>query len=187
MTSQRGFSLLELLVATMVGTIVAGGLLSLYLATTRSFGESNAQAVLQRQGALALEEIGRQVRRAVGPGAISLATCNGNGRSVQVATPAGNVCYYANSDGALCEFWGTTCRNLLAGGLKTVVLLTQPATPDPRCPSGIPAGTPCFSMKVYETYPQVDVAFAIRDSDGDFDGVNAMSFAISLTCSGRNC
>jgi hypothetical protein len=42
-------------------------------------------------------------------------------------------------------------------------------------------------MKVYETYPQVDVAFAIRDSDGDFDGVNAMSFAISLTCSGRNC
>ena len=34
---------------------------------------------------------------------------------------------------------------------------------------------------------QVDLAFAIRDSDGDLDGVNVMAFSISLTCSGRNC
>ena len=34
---------------------------------------------------------------------------------------------------------------------------------------------------------QVDLAFAIRDSDGDLDGVNVMAFRISLTCSGRNC
>lgn len=189
MTSERGFSLPELLVAAMVGTLVIGGLLSLYLATARSFGESHAQVVLQRQGALAIEEIGRQVRGAVGPGAISLVTCNGNANSVQVATAAGPVCFYAGSDGALCEFRGTGCRNLLAGGLRTIVLLSQPATPDPRCPSGIPPGAPCLSVTANATYPtsQVDVAFAIRDSEGDLDGVNAMAFATSLTCRGRNC
>ena len=155
-------------------------------ATMRSFGESNAQVALQRQGALALDEIGRQVRRA---SAIAPGPCNGVPNSVQVSTPAGPVCYYADGSGALCEFWGTTCRNLLAGGLKSIVLLVQPAPPDPRCPPGIPAGAPCFSVTANPTYPtsQVDVALAIRDSDGDFDGVNAMAFAISLTCSGRNC
>jgi type II secretory pathway pseudopilin PulG len=186
MTSQRGFSLVELLVAAMAATLVIAGLLSLYVATTRSFGESNAQVVLQRQGALALDEIARQVRQA---SAIRLADCNGVPNSVQVSTLAGTVCYYGDDSGALCEFWGATCRNLLAGGLKSVVLLTQSATPDPRCPSGIPAGAPCFSVAPNATYPtsQIDVAFAIRDSDGDLDGMNAMSFAISLTCSGRNC
>ncbi len=34
---------------------------------------------------------------------------------------------------------------------------------------------------------QIDLAFAIRDSDGDLDGVNVMAFSLSLTCSGRNC
>ena len=187
MTSQRGFTLVELLVATAVGAVVVGGLFSLYLATMRSFEESDAQVVLQRQGALALEEIGRQVRGAVGPGAISLAICNGRADSVQVATAAGNVCYYADGAGALCEFRGTACRNLLAGGLKKIVLLRQPAPPDPRCPGAVPAGAPCFSATPNAAHPtsQLDVAFAIRD--GDVDRGNAMSFAISLTCSGRNC
>ena len=42
----------------------------------------------------------------------------------------------------------------------------------------MPLGTPTT---------QVDLTFAIRDSDGDLDGVNVMAFSISLTCSGRNC
>ena len=67
MTDQRGLSLVELLVAAMLTTVVAGGLFSAYVATTRSFGESSAQAALQRQGTLVLEEIGRQVRGAIEP------------------------------------------------------------------------------------------------------------------------
>ena len=67
MTDQRGLSLVELLVAAMLTTVVAGGLFSAYIATTRSFGESSAQAALQRQGTLVLEEIGRQVRGAIEP------------------------------------------------------------------------------------------------------------------------
>lgn len=75
MTDQRGLSLVELLVTAALTTVVAGALFSAYIATTRSFGESSAQAALQRQGTLALEEIGRQVRGAIEP---NLEACEGN-------------------------------------------------------------------------------------------------------------
>lgn len=207
MTDARGLSLVELLVAAMLTTVVAGALFSAYVATTRSFGESSAQAALQRQGTLVLEEIGRQVRGAIEPmpgekpqprAALSLDMCNGSPDSLWVRTATGEeICYYARDDGALCEARGTICRNLLAGGLKTITLLRQPAVPDPRCPPGLdlqprPAGAWCFTMAPVPNGPedpmtQVDLAFAIRDRDGDLDGVNVMAFNISLTCSGRNC
>jgi hypothetical protein len=201
MTGQRGLSLVELLVAAMLTTVVAGGLFSAYVATTRSFGESSAQAALQRQGTLVLEEIGRQVRGAIEPmpgekppprPALSVDTCNGNPDSLWVRTATGEICFYPRDDGALCEYRGTTCRNLLAGGLKTIELWRQPAVPDLRCPLGVPAGGLCFRMAPVPNIldvpmTQVDLAFAIRDSDGDLDGVNVMAFSISLTCSGRNC
>ena len=211
MTDQRGLSLVELLVTAALTTVVAGALFSAYIATTRSFGESNAQVALQRQGTLALEEIGRQVRGAVEPNleacegnadcierelagrlrhALSVDTCNGNPDSLWVRTEAEDICYYARADGALCEARGVTCRNLLAGGLKTIVLLQQPAGPG-QCPSFVPAGAPwCFRMAPVPSLgpmTQVDLAFAIRDSDGDLDGVNVMAFSLSVTCSGRNC
>jgi len=201
MIGQRGLSLVEVIVAAMLTTVVAGGLLSAYVATTRSFGESSAQAALQRQGTLVLEEIGRQVRGAIEPKpgekppprpALSVDTCNGNPDSLWVRTGAGDICFYASADGALCEYRGTTCRNLLAGGLKTIELWRQPAVPDLRCPPGVPAGGLCFRMapvpNILDTpMTQVELAFAIRDSDGDLDGVNVMAFSITLTCSGRNC
>ena len=211
MTDQRGLSLVELLVTAALTTVVAGALFSAYIATTRSFGESSAQAALQRQGTLVLEEIGRQVRGAVEPNleicegnadcierelagrprhALSIDTCNGNLDSLWVRTAAGDICYYASADGELCEARGVTCRNLLAGGLKTIVLLQQPFGPG-QCPSFVPAGAPrCFRMAPVPSLgpmTQVDLAFAIRDSDGDLDGENVMAFSLSVTCSGRNC
>ena len=132
MSDQRGLSLVELLVAAVLTTVVAGGLFSAYVATTRSFGESSAQAALQRQGTLVLEEIGRQVRGAVEPNvescdgnvdcierelagrprhALTRAMCNGNPDSLWVRTAAetadGDICYYARADGALCEVRGS--------------------------------------------------------------------------------
>ncbi len=188
MNDQRGLSMVELVVGALLASVVAAGLLTAYLATARSFGESSAQAALQRQGALALEDIGRQVRSAVGTGAFSVVTCNGQSGSLQVLTPSGPVCYYGVADGPLCEYRNGNCRNLLTGGLKTVVLARQPVPPDPRCPATVAPGGPCFAMGPSPAHPnQIDLAFAIRDNDGDLDGVNTMSFAISLTCSGRNC
>ena len=188
MIDQRGLSLVELVVAALIASVVAAGLFSAYLAAVRSFRESDAQAALQRQGALALEDITRRIRGAGGPDAIRKGTCNGRADSVKVTTTTGAVCYYASDDGALCEYIGGRCRNLLGGGPGTIVLLRQPDTPDPRCPSEVAARAPCFAMTPDELHwNRVDVAFAIRDSDGDLDGVNAMAFGITVTCSGRNC
>ena len=199
MSDQRGLSLLELLIAAALATVVAGALFSAYVATARSFGESGAQAALQRQGALVLEEIGRHVRDAGGKTPLAIGSCNGVAGSLLVSTAAGDsVCFYARADGALCEARGTACRNLLAGGLKKIVLLPQPVTPDLRCPVGadgnpMPAGARCFrtALVASDAGPpmRVDLAFAIRDGDlaVDLDGVNTMAFSISLTCSGRNC
>jgi Tfp pilus assembly protein PilV len=104
-TGERGLSLVELLVAAMVATVVLGGLLSFYLATARSIGASAAQAGLQRQGTLALDEIARQVRGAVreaGSDPIAYpVTCNGRLDSVRINTASGPICYYAGDDGAL--------------------------------------------------------------------------------------
>jgi len=128
-----------------------------------------------------------------------MGTCNGVPESLRVRTARDNgleevVCYYARDDGALCEVRGTTCRNLLAGGLKNIALLRQPAVPDPRCPPGadgnpIQANGLCFTVVPESPVSpiQVNLAFAIRDRDGDLDGMNAMAFSTSLTCSGRNC
>jgi prepilin-type N-terminal cleavage/methylation domain-containing protein len=61
---QRGFTLVEVLVAAVVGAVVLLGLGSLYGATTTSFNQSSSRAYLQRQGTLALQEIARQAQRA---------------------------------------------------------------------------------------------------------------------------
>jgi prepilin-type N-terminal cleavage/methylation domain-containing protein len=203
MTRQRGFTLIELLIAALLTTVVAVGLFSAYLAAARSLASSSMQAALQRQGVLAMEAIGRELQSAVESDSPRVeaytpgGTCNGRPDAVQINTATGVVCYYAAEDGALCEFRGTACKNLLAGGLGTIVLLRQTSPPDPRCADrrmadgqliSIPPGAPCFSMRRNELSPkEVDVSFAIRDDDGDLDGVNAMSFRNTLTCSGRNC
>ena len=58
----------------------------------------------------------------------------------------------------------------------------------------MPARRSCPAPRVFRLAPvplgaptQVHLDFAIRDNDGDLDGVNVMAFSISLTCSGRNC
>ena len=216
MTDQRGLSLVELLVAALLTTVVAGGLFSAYMATTRSFGESSAQAALQRQGTLVLEEIGRQVRGAVEPNARdlrwerrlyrararrSVLACSQR-RHVQWPprfaagenggeTAAGDICYYARADGALCETRGTTvaiCSRVASRPSRSCSSPLPCPTRDAR--PALPPAPRCFRMAPVDALgppTQVDLAFAIRDSDGDLDGVNVMAFSISLTCSGRNC
>ena len=212
MTDQRGLSLVELLVAAVLTTVVAGGLFSAYVATTRSFGESSAQAALQRQGTLVLEEIGRQVRGAIEPNlpdgdadyngcierelagrprhALSVDTCNGNPDSLWVRTAAGDICYYARADGALCEAGSHLSQSARGWPQDHRALATarwarsaMPALRSCRRPVVLQDGT----RPLLGPMTQVDLAFAIRDSDGDLDGVNVMAFSISLTCSGRNC
>lgn len=145
MKGQRGLTFAEVLVASLIGSVVILALGSLYLATTRAFAVSESQATLQRQGQLALDEIAFQVRRASQVRRIDATSAcppaGSNGPSLWVRVeplpdrpPAdpewrdGDYCFYAGTGdneavaGALCERYTPTggaagpCRNLLGGG-----------------------------------------------------------------------
>ena len=142
------------------------------MATTALVRESGAQAALQRQGTLVLEEIGRQVRGAVErePSQRQLqrhsriGAGEDSGRNV--------MCYYARADGALCEVHGTTVAICSRAASRPSTLLRQPPFPT-RDAHPVPTGNPsrardlCFTMARCRVpsgaATRVDLAFAIRD------------------------
>jgi len=205
MREQRGVTLVEVLVTSLAAGIIFLALSFVYEATSRTFADSDSQMALQRQGTLALHEIGQQVRSGV---AITTGACRGHAGSVQVTIPVspelptGTVCYYAGSSGQLWQAMGTTgaectdptCWNLLSAkrqpgppGSTPVSLWIQPTPQDPRCPAGVPPGGFCFVMAPDPPDPpgpattQLTLSFAVTD------GINVMPFTISLSCKGRNC
>jgi prepilin-type N-terminal cleavage/methylation domain-containing protein len=99
---QRGVTLVELLVAAVVGAVVLLGLFSVYRATTTSFNQSSSRAFLQRQGTLALQNIARQVQQSCpssNPLCAQVGTCPAGALvvtvTVGVPTQIGTYCYYA--------------------------------------------------------------------------------------------
>jgi prepilin-type N-terminal cleavage/methylation domain-containing protein len=172
MRDARGFTLVEVIVASLATGVILAGLSVLYLSASRAFTESDSQAVLQRQGTLALEEIARQVRSANTD--LTLVTCNDVANALRVTNSRGTYCYYAGGEGQLCEAVGANCRNLLAGALKPLALLRQPPA-DPRCPPGAPSNGYCL-VATHTGDTQADFAFTIADAEG-----NATAFSISLT------
>jgi hypothetical protein len=194
---ERGMGLVELLVAVFGAAVVLAGLITMYLGSTRVFGESTARAALQRQGTLVVEEIGRRARTATPPNAITLG-CNARPSSVRVNGPSGPICYYPGAAGELCEDTGAGCHNLLANslqgampGVNAITLKTRSAPAEPICPAGVEVGQRCFVVDVtgagqrcFTGAPgdtRACVAFAITD------GLHDMAFEVSLTCAGRNC
>ncbi|MGH7412340.1 MAG: PilW family protein [Candidatus Methylomirabilis sp.] len=169
MKNERGFTLVELLVTSFLVGVVLLGVSALYVATTRAFDESSSQAALQRQGTLVMEELARQVRSAT---AITTTTCNGHAGSLQVTTAGVTHCYYVGTNGELCQYSASTCRNLLAGSLRPRVPGSQAQlTANPTSFTATPVGT-----------NRADIDFRISD------GMNAsMEFKVSLTCVGRTC
>ena len=66
MMSQRGYSVVEVLVAAAITAVVAMGLAGFFLAMLRLGKDMDAQAALQRQGSAIAEELGRRARPVVG-------------------------------------------------------------------------------------------------------------------------
>src|SRR2546426_458873 len=105
---QRGYTLLEVLVAAAIGAAVAVGLSGFFLATLRFGKDSDAQVALQRQGTAIAEELGRRLRQADGspkiedpaapppiPSCLPLAT---NDLVLVIANPDGSAtCMYRDT------------------------------------------------------------------------------------------
>jgi prepilin-type N-terminal cleavage/methylation domain-containing protein len=215
MRSQRGLTLIELLVAMLASAVILLGVWFAYVAMARTFAQSSSQAALQRQGTLALAEIGQRVRSGVGvngAAAVKTGSCRGHANSIQVVVPAGTVCYYAGNSGQLWqanstagdECTDTTCWNLLSEKLQSrppgwtgITLLKQPDTGDddgggdPRCPLGadgnpLPAGARCFVMNNLDPSGTPSPS-QVTVAFTITDGIAVMPFTITLSCSSRNC
>lgn len=216
MRDQRGITIIEVLVTTLAAGIIFLGLGSMYVVTTRVYGESTSQASLQRQGTLVLQELGQRIRSGVGSTPIRSVICNGQANSVQVTTlDYGTVCYYAGvtgtaDEGKLCEYTvggGAGCRDLLHGALQRnllygavqsdastpIRLLIQPAPASPSCPrdmngDDLSQDSGCFLGTVIDaTSAPVAVSGRAQFKFTITDGLTVMRFEITLTCSGRNC
>jgi Tfp pilus assembly protein PilV len=86
--NERGTTLVELLLAMVVGSVVLLGVSSLYVATSRFSGQASSQTFLQRQGVFIFEEMARQIRPAtdVTPG-----DCQNGSNSLQVTNSLGQL------------------------------------------------------------------------------------------------
>src|SRR5262245_31495016 len=87
MSDQRGVTILEALVASVVVAFAGLALTSFYLAMVNSFAWAHSETVLQRQGSLVLDVIGRQSRRASNVAA-GCAPAGSVGDSLQVTVAA---------------------------------------------------------------------------------------------------
>ena len=177
-------TLIELLVAVLIGVVILLGVGSLYWYMTRAWVESNDQIAMQRQGSLVVQEITRVV---IASNGILGGTCGpaGNPASLPVRVPAlalpetttppsqAHFCFYwtANPGGLVeCRFdpaVSTACtaagRNLLLG--------------DPT-PQTMQATAVTFTVVNSSI---VDVAFTVRAMDGNTVLAGPLGFATRVS------
>jgi len=110
--NERGLTLLEVLLAAALGSVVALGVSSFYVSAQSFSAQSTAHAYLQRQGTLILDEMARQIQPA---SALTRGTCNADPQSLGITNGGGAYCFYT-SGGQLTESRpGGGPWNLLAG------------------------------------------------------------------------
>jgi len=122
---QRGYTLLEVLVAAAIGAAVAVGLSGFFLTTLRFGKDTDAQVALQRQGTAIAEELGRRLRQADGSPKIEDPAAPPLIPSCLPLSTNDLVLVIANPDGsATCMYRDTSAPPL-------VVRCTRPTPADP--------------------------------------------------------
>src|SRR6266542_1404654 len=142
----RGFTILELLVALAVGSIIVLAMSGMYVFTTRAGIENDAQAYLQRQAALITEEMGRRIRSAT---ALAITTCSGVTNSLQATQADGTVyCFRRESAASGTSLirdvtppgQPTSSWNLLSGAPVTLTTTNGPTVVGAGALCGTTAG-----------------------------------------------
>lgn len=102
-----GFTLIELMVALLLGLIVIGGVVSVFLANQQSYRANMALSDVQNESRAAFELMARDIRNA------GLTGCDNNGR-------VGNVLTNSPSGGGAAAWWGNWNNSLIGyGGTST--------------------------------------------------------------------
>lgn len=109
----RGFTLIELMVALLLGLIVIGGVASVFLANQQTYRTNNALGDVQDSARLAVELLAHDVRNA------QLTGCNNNARFTNVLTngPANSgTDWWANWGNAIVGYAGGTDDPAITSG-----------------------------------------------------------------------
>jgi len=105
-----GFTLIELMVAMLLGLIVIGGVVSVFLANQRSYRTNQALSDVQDGSRIAFEMMARDIRDA------GLTGCNNNGRVANVVNPSGAAWWNDWSNAVRGYGSGTTADPALTVG-----------------------------------------------------------------------
>jgi prepilin-type N-terminal cleavage/methylation domain-containing protein len=199
---RSGFSLLELLIALLIASIMVLGVGTFYVETVRSWRQGQIQADLRRQADLAQQELARTVRAAVG---LPSGSCGpvGARASLPVQVPAGVfrdpdplkdggfVCFYrdpADDRFMRCRFESLALRTCSPGSLGN--LLAGAPIPDPirltdfqRGPGGLQVqpGTGLKFTREEATAVNVNFNVATFPEGEGLPEVGPLSFATRLT------
>ncbi len=133
--SQRGVTLVELVIAMAIGVIVLLGVGAFYWQTTRAWQQAQAQTAIQRQGTLVQQEMARIILPSSGllPGTCGPASGVTDSLPVQIPASAlpdsglssgGFVCFYLSTAGQIveCRFASTTSTTCITDSARDLLV-----------------------------------------------------------------
>ncbi|MFZ2209109.1 MAG: PilW family protein [Porticoccaceae bacterium] len=138
--SQSGFSLVELMIALLLGLLLMSGIIAVYLESKNSFVQDEAISRVQENGRFALRLLTREIAMGgfyagvTDPGAISAATVVGDACATWLLNPTQVIETYDNADGSSEEAALGTCT--LAAVVGTDVLAVRRASDKPLIHDG---------------------------------------------------
>lgn len=119
---QRGFTLVELMVSLVLGLIVIGGVVSVFLSNQQSYRTNQALGEVQDNSRIAFELMARDIRDA------GLTGCGNTGRVANVLKDgpiAGGTDWYANWGNAIIGFDAGTADPAITAGMPARVAGTD--------------------------------------------------------------
>ena len=180
----RGFSIVEMLIASFISVIVLSAAGSLYLSSKKAFDYGSSQAYVQRQGTLIQEQIARWAKNSV---TVQRVLCGGNataGRSLAIQDANGTIrCIYqgpeavdTDADLFVCQVasWNAACTggtnynmlNLMPSevsvGLGAPLRVRNTTFTAVTCIDPGPCGTGAVALSV--TSSLVGVSFDLTDN-----------------------
>lgn len=137
---QRGLSLVELMVGMVLGLLLAGAVLQVYLSTKMTFNTQDQKSVLEESGRYALEVVARDVRMA------GLTGCNSRFMPGAPSLPVRN---HLNGAGAFPYLFTAAVQGFEAQGsgpgAQVVLAATNPA-PGGNWNGPLPAGIAALAL-----------------------------------------
>jgi type IV pilus assembly protein PilW len=148
--TQRGFSLVELMVALVLGLVIVGGVINIFLSNQQAFRTNDSLGRLQENARISFEQMAREVRQAGGN------ACGATGNpSIVTGAPTDWTTSWETA-GAIQGFDGgqaatgivatgtataervdaTDAIKLLSGNLSEAYIFTSPAPTDFTVPAG---------------------------------------------------